>query len=224
MQTSYPNESLRIVIADDHSIFRHGLVTFINELSFCKVEGQAGDGKELIKVVEKTKPNIVITDIQMPKMNGYHATSYITQHFPDIGIIGISIFENEYSILKMLQAGAKGYLLKTADKSEITKAILRVSQNETYIASDILHKLSGMYRNTMTRNTGKIPELTAKELEVIRLICKQYLTKEIASMLNTSMRSIESAKERIQNKIGVRNLAGIIIFAFQTGLVTVNEC
>ena len=215
---------IRIVIADDHAIYRHGLTSVISGIPFFNVIGQASNGQELVELVDQMHPDIVITDIEMPVMNGISATSAVMENHPKTGVIALSIFDNEQTIMKMLQVGAKGYLLKNSDLGEITTAIERVTQNDMYISSVVCSKLTQLFRQPAHGSVNiSTPLFTDKEISVIKLVCRQYLTKEIADELNTSIRAVESAKERIQHKIGTRNMIGIVVYALKNGIVMINE-
>lgn len=204
---SITDTPIRIVIADDHVIFREGLSWLFKNKSYIKIIGQAINGKELVQLVEEKAPDIVITDIMMPEMNGIEATKIITSKFPETGIIALTMLDNESIVLDMLEAGAKGYLLKTDNKEQILQAVLSVKARQTYYCSTASNKLIQFVgRSNFTHSkTGTKPHFTERELDIIRLICKEHCSKEIAYQLNINRRSVETARERIQEKIGAKN-------------------
>ena len=176
---------IRVVIADDHEIFREGLEVLFKKQNDIELVGEAGNGRELINITEQLHPDVVITDIKMPVTDGIEATKYLTGKHPEIGIIALSMFDDENLIVDMLEAGAKGYLIKNAHKHEILAAIRTVYNQENYFCNHStvkLAKMIGKSRFNSSRSPDK-PEFNEKEKEVIRLICEELSNKEIASNL-----------------------------------------
>lgn len=217
-----PNTTpIRIVIADDHLIFRKGLIASLLQVPHFELVGIAGNGEELITVVENQKPDVVLTDIKMPIMDGVKATSIIHNNFPDIGVIALSMFEDKNIMLQLVRAGARGYLLKNISQEDMVLAIKTVNQDKSYYFTS---SISGLLRQD--DDPYYLPNLTLlkftdKELEVMKLICMEYSNKEIANMTGSSLRSVESAKERIQKKTNSKNAVGIALFALVNRIVKV---
>lgn len=214
-------ERIRVIIADDSTIFRTGLISTLQQEPQIEIIDQAGNGKELVRSVETHNPDVVITDIHMPIMDGIQATSIIADRFPATGIIALSMLDSEDVIMQMFNAGAKGYILKSADTKEIVTAVTSVSKNSTYYSNGSLSRF--IARSQMKRRKLSFPDLTDKELKIVKLICQQQSSKEIASKLNTTVRAVESAKERIQSKTGARNMVGIALYAVSKTIVPLNE-
>jgi DNA-binding NarL/FixJ family response regulator len=208
---------IRIVLADDHEIFRDGFRVMLKKQPSVDLVGEAGDGEELIKLVRATCPDVIITDIKMPNMDGIQATKTLTKEFPDIGIISLSMFDEENLIIDMLEAGAKGYLLKNADKNEIIAAVQAVYNKQTYYCNHTSRKLTKMIAESSfdPYKRHKAPEFSEKEISVMRLVCQEMSNKEIAERLFLSVRTIEGYRERIQEKINARNTAGIVVYAIK---------
>ncbi len=215
---------IKIVLADDHEIFRDGFRVMIKKQPSVVLAGEASNGEELIELALKLKPDVVVTDIKMPKLDGLEATKRLTRDMPGTGIIALSMSDEENLIVDMLEAGAKGYLLKNAHKEEIIEAIKTVNMGQSYYCNDTSLKLAEMIGKSrhgqVLRN--KKPEFTEKDLEVIRCICQQMSNKEIASQLHLSIRTIEGYRDRIQEKIGARNAAGIVVYAIKNKIYQVN--
>lgn len=211
---------IQIILADDHEIFRDGFNVLLRKQNEIKLIGEASNGSELIQIAGKLKPDIILTDIKMPKVDGIEATNIITSRYPDINIIALSMFDDDNLIIDMLEAGAKGYLLKSAHKTEIIDAIKTVYRNETYYCKSTSSKLVQMIAQSRFDPYKEIqkPKFTTKEIEVIRFICQGASNKIIATKLFLSIRTIEGYRERIQEKMRVSNTAGIVVYAIKTGI------
>lgn len=214
------NSPIRIVLADDHEIFRDGFHVMLKRQSDIQLVGEAANGVDLIKITEKLLPDIVITDIKMPKLDGIDATKIITKKFPGINIIAFSMFDDDNLIIDMLEAGAKGYLLKSAHKKEIIEAIKTVYKNDTYYCKSTSTKLVIMIGQSRFDPYKEIqkPEFSQREIDIITMICQEASNKEIALKLFLSIRTIEGYREKIQEKIKAKNAAGIVIYAIKTGI------
>jgi DNA-binding NarL/FixJ family response regulator len=212
------NVFITVVIADDHEIFRDGFKTMAKKFPEIKVIGEAQDGQELIEVVEKLHPDVVLTDIKMPRMDGIAATKYLVKL--NANVIALSMFDEDNLIMDMLEAGAKGYLLKNAAKQEIIQAIDTVHRGKTFYCKDTSEKLLKMIVKSNFNPYAKLkmPQFTQRELEVIRLICDQLSAKEIGVRLNLSTRTIEGHREKILEKMEVHNTAGIVVYAIKAGI------
>ncbi|HEX6332621.1 MAG TPA: response regulator transcription factor [Flavisolibacter sp.] len=209
--------AITVVIADDHEIFRDGFKAMIRKHPAVEIIGEAANGDELIRQVAELQPDIVITDIHMPKMDGLEATREIARRFPFVGIIALSMSDQESSIVEMLEAGAKGYLLKNAPKEEIIEAIMAVQNNHTYYCTGTSASLARLIARSGF-NPGKRtkkPEFSEKEIQVMRYICEELTTKEIAANMHLSVRTIEGYRDRIQEKINAKNSAGIVVYAIR---------
>ncbi len=211
------NGPIQLLLADDHEIFMNGFKLMFRKNTDITIIGQALNGQELIEKAMVLKPDIVITDIHMPVMDGILATIELTRLLPSTGIIALSMANEESQIVEMLEAGAKGYLLKDSDKSEIIAAIKAVYNNEYYYCESTDHKLAmliGESRFNPAEPTN-IPTFTERQLEIIKLICQGHSYQEIADLLYLSKRTVEWHVNRIIEKIGVKNQAGIIVYAIR---------
>lgn len=211
---------IRVVLADEHEIFRDGFNEMIKKQSAIVLVGEAANGADLIKVTKKLLPDIIITGIKMPELNGIEATTILTKKFPGINIIALSAFDDDNHIIDMLEAGAKGYLLKSAPKKEIIKAIKTVFKNKTYYCKSTTAKLlemTGQNRFNPYREIKK-PEFSKREIDIITMICQGVYNKEIASALCLSTRTIEGYREKIYEKIDAKKTAGIVKYAIKNGI------
>jgi DNA-binding NarL/FixJ family response regulator len=217
--------SIRLVIADDHEIFRDGLVLMLSKQQDIELVGQAGNGKQLVSLVNELQPDVVMTDVKMPIMDGIEATRFLLSQHPDLKIIALSMFDEENLIVDMLEAGAKGYLLKNADKQEILDAIHSVYEEKPYYCHHTTSRLASLISKSKFNPYKKKdpPGFTEREIEIIRLICQQLTAQEIADKVFLSKRTVEGHRTRILEKMNVKNTAGVVIYALKHRLVTEEE-
>jgi DNA-binding NarL/FixJ family response regulator len=211
--------TIKLIIADDHEIFRDGLKLMLARQDEIELIGEADNGKDLVEMVEKLHPDVVMTDIKMPIMDGIEATRHLTEHFPEVGIIGLSMFNEDNLIIDMLEAGAKGYLLKNADKKEVLEAIKTVYQQDNYYCRQTSAKLAQMIaKSKFNPFTQKVrPEFSEREKEIIALICQEFTNKEIGEKLFLSSRTVEGYRMKILEKMNVKNTVGIVVYAMKHG-------
>jgi DNA-binding NarL/FixJ family response regulator len=211
---------IRIVLADDHDIFREGFDTLLKKQTDIIQVGEATNGAELVKLTDRVLPDVVLTDIQMPEMDGIEATKKITQKHPHIQIIALTMFNDDNYIIEMLESGARGYLLKNSHKSEVFEAIRSVYRNQTYYCKHTSAKLTEMIARSRFNPFKQVPKIsfTPRETDIILLICREFSNKEMADKLQLSVRTIEGYREKIQEKMEVKNTAGIVVYAIRNGL------
>lgn len=214
---------IKIVIADDHEIFRKGLLSLFKSQRGFEVVGEAGDGIEVISVLEKNEPDVVLLDISMPKVNGLNIIPQIKKLFPKVKIILLTMHDETPFLNKALALGANGYVLKTTGEEELFKAIRRVQSGETavdpFLAGEAL-KLSlagSITKKKIAESSGA--NLSEREIETLRLVAKGYTDKEISDMLNISIKTVEKHKLRIKEKTGIKRLASMIKFAIENGYI-----
>jgi DNA-binding NarL/FixJ family response regulator len=214
---------IRIILADDHEIFRDGFKVMLKKQPAVQLVAEASNGEELVKLTHELKPDVVVTDIKMPRLDGVEAAKRLTHDLPQIGIIALSMFDEENLIVDMLEAGAKGYLLKNAHKDEIIEAINTVNMGQTYYCNDTSSKLAQMIARSNFKPSMKPakPDFSEKEFAVIRFICQEMSNKEMAYHLNLSIRTIEGYRDRILEKIGAKNAAGIVVYAIKNNIYQV---
>ena len=206
-----------IILADDHEIFRDGFAIMISKIPEIRLIGEASNGEELIKLTRELRPDVVVTDIKMPKMDGIEATKRLKKEFPELGIISLSLFDEEDLIVEMLEAGAKGYLLKSAHKEEIIAAVKSVNKDEPYYCRDTTNKLAQMIAKSNFNPYKNIarPEFSEREIAIIRMICREFSNKQIAEELSLSKRTVEGYRETILQKIEAKNSVGIVVYAIK---------
>ena len=212
--------TIKLIIADDHEIFRDGLKLMLARQDEIELIGEADNGKDLLELVEKQHPDVVLTDIKMPIMDGIEATRILSEKYPDLGIIGLSMFNEDNLIIDMLEAGAKGYLLKNADKKEVLEAIKTVYQQDNYYCRQTSSKLAQMIAKSKFNPFAQKnrTEFSDREKEIIALICQEFTNKEIGEKLFLSSRTVEGYRMKILEKMNVKNTVGIVVYAMKHGL------
>lgn len=209
---------IKVLIADDHGVFRKGLKLLLSELQQVQVIGEASNGQELVRRCTELEPDVIITDISMPLMDGITATREIIRRKLPARVVVLSAFSGEEPILQMLDAGALGYVLKSAETSEIGEAISTVYHHKPYFCQAITEKLTDIVsRNYQSQPRANIV-FTEREKEIIRMICNEATSKEIAHSLHLSKRTVEGHRTRIMDKIGAKSIAGVITYAMEKGL------
>jgi DNA-binding NarL/FixJ family response regulator len=214
-------KNISLVIADDHEIFLDGLALMINKQENMTLVGQAFNGRELIQLVTDKKPDIVLTDIKMPFLDGIGACRLMLQQNPQLKIIALSMYDEEDLIVEMLEAGAKGYLLKNADKREILEAIHTVNDGNIFYCKHTSTRLASLIvKSKFDPHKKKSGDLfTERERQIIRLICQQNTAQEIGEQLFLSKRTVEGYRTRILEKMEVKNTAGVVVFALKHNMI-----
>lgn len=209
-------EIAKVIIVDDHVIFRKGLYTILNEIDFVKVVGEASNGNELLDLLKKQSVDVILMDIKMPVMDGIEATKKVSAKYPEIKIIALTMFEEISYFNKMIDAGASGFLLKKTTTEELERAINLVLEDESYFSEEFMSSVN-MYLKPKQKETAIT--LTDREQEVLEMICKGYSNVEIASFLGVSSRTVDGFRARLFEKTGAKNAPNLVMFAIKNGLV-----
>ena len=214
-------DSIRVLIVDDHEPFLNGLRTLLSSFSGIEVISEATNGDDAIRLAEKYQPDIILMDIQMPGINGIEATRLIHQSSPHIGIVVLTMFEDDDSVFASMRAGARGYLLKGADQSEISRAILSVNSGEALFGPGIARRLINFFTNINPSQGEKpFPELTDREHEVLNLIAQGLNNSDISQQLVISSKTVRNHVSNIFSKLQVVDRAQAIIRARDAGMGT----
>jgi len=214
-------EIINVAIADDHKIFRKGVILSLKTFHNIRFILEAENGEELIKGIEKEQPDIVLMDLKMPVKDGIETTKYLNKHFPQVRILILTMFEDERFVSHMMEIGANGYLLKSADPAEIKRAIMEVTVKGYYLnnfVNRILLKKSHAKQKVIPNLNNDI-SLSERERDVVKYICMEYTAQEIAQKLEVSPRTVEAIKDRLMERFGTKNTAGLVFFAVKNNLI-----
>jgi DNA-binding NarL/FixJ family response regulator len=211
--------SIKIILADDHALLRHGLSKSFQNEKDMEVIAQAKDGRTTVELVRELKPDVVIMDIGMPDLNGIEATRQIKQEHPKVKVIGLSMHSSKNFIIEMFRAGAVGYLLKDCEFDELVNAIRLVVTNKTYISpaiSDIV--VENYMRQSPGSDNSAFSILSKREREVLQLLTEGKTTKQIAKRLHISSKTVEAHRLNMMNKLKIDSIAQLTKYAIQEGL------
>ena len=210
-------EKIKIVITDDHKLFRKGMAALLSDFDFIGEISEAGNGEELLALLqnEKPLPDVILLDLKMPVLDGVEAHQQIRTLYPDVKVIILTMEDDEQYILHLINEGVNGYLLKNADPEEVEKSILRVLENGYYFSEDISNIVLRNLKKKEKSEAVINPDFTDRELQVLELICREFSNGEIAEAMNISIRTAEGYRQKLVEKSGARNIAGLVIMAIK---------
>ncbi|HEX5222354.1 MAG TPA: response regulator transcription factor [Verrucomicrobiae bacterium] len=213
------NEPIRVLVVDDHPIVRRGIVMCLALQERIQVVGEAADGREAMEKIRVLKPDVVLMDIDMPQMNGMAATDLLRREQPSIKVIILSMYSNTDYVMRIIECGARGFVLKEAAPEELVQAIESVHAGQTHFSPDVAR----VALNQVVRGSGEstpLSRLTNREREVLVQIADGLSNKEIASQLSIGVRTVETHRERIMRKLDIHSVAGLTRFAISQGMVS----
>lgn len=210
-------DPIQIALVDDHKLFRSGIAYLINNFHRYSVLFEAGDGEDMIrKINPKLKPDIILLDISMPKMDGISTARWLRTNHPEIKIVVLSMFEDAEKVLTMVRMGVKGYLLKDSEPSEFEDALLKVSQNEIYypefVTKHLVHNINIDYT---------LAKLNSREVEFLKLASTELTYKEIAEHMCISSRTVDGYRDQLFDKLGIKSRIGLVLYAIKNKLIEV---
>ena len=208
-----------IIIVDDHLIFRQGLKSLVTVENIATVIGEASNGMEFIELLSHLKPDLVLMDIDMPRMNGMEATQKALELMPDLKIIAFSMFSDEEYYYKMIDVGVKGFILKSSGISELEKAIQDVMMGESYFSNELLRKIINNFGHKTPIKPAENISLTARETEVLQQICLGLNNNEIAEKLFISAKTVKTHRSNLLEKTHCKNTPGLILYAVKNKII-----
>ncbi|MDX8339583.1 response regulator transcription factor [Draconibacterium sp. IB214405] len=217
-------EKTSIIIVDDHKIFRDGLILLLSNFDFVSVIGQAANGEEFLELIENVQPDIVLMDINMPKMNGIEATKQALKKYPDLKVIALTSFADDEYIEQMISSGVEGYMLKRSDIEDFETAIKKVAEGGSYFSSEIIKVISRNLYKDKERKSGEqiLANFTTREKEILNLICEGLNNEQIAELIHLSPKTVEKHKSNLFQKTETFNTVNLVIYAFKNQLTRFN--
>ena len=222
MVQSVNQSKIRILVADDHPVVRAGIRSYLSNSDRVEIVGEASDGREAITKARELQPDIVFMDTYMPRMNGLVAAKLLTQQAPGVKVLMHSVHNGHEYVLQMIRSGARGYVLKNASLEELPRAIERVVQGEGYFNSEEARQAFTEHaKSPQKRKDRRVSELSEREMEVLGKIAEGRSNREIAAEFGLSVRTIETHRERIMQKLQIHNVAGLIKYAISHGVTSI---
>jgi DNA-binding NarL/FixJ family response regulator len=212
--------AVRVLLADDHKLFRAGIRALLQTVGDVEVVAEAGDGREALRLIAMQRPDVVLIDIMMPNLNGLDAAARIGRAFPRTRVVILSMNADEDSVLKALRAGAVGYLVKNADPAELELAIRAVARGERFLSAAVSAHVIAACLGQVDKEQSSLDRLTLRQREVLQLIAEGHTTKEIAAKLNISPKTAEAYRGELMKALEIHDIASLTRYAIRTGLVS----
>ena len=214
---------IRVMLADDHALFRAGIRSLLESIEGVEIVGEARSGHEALSMVAQRKPDVLLLDVSLPELNGIEVAERL-RDAPGTRVLILSMFANEEYVLRSLRAGAAGYLLKDSTVVELEAALRSVANGGSYLSPAVSgHVLAAYVRRVGDDGVPAEPTLTPRQREVLQLIAEGYATKEIASRLNLSAKTVETHRAQLMERLGIHDVAGLVRYAIRAGIVSADE-
>lgn len=213
-------KTIRILIADDHALVRAGFRSLLEKVDGCEIVADVGDGREALRLLEQLHPDVVLMDVKMPGLNGLEATARITRDYPNVRVVILSMYTNEEYVIQALRAGAVGYLLKDAAIPELHLAVQAAVRGEMYLSPAISKRVLMDYIQLVGGGGGMLDALTGRQREVLQLIAEGNTIKEVAQILQISVKTAEAHRTQLMERLDIHDVTGLVRFAIRVGLVT----
>ena len=216
----HTKKKINLAVVDDQQLFRRGIISLLKEFNDFNIMLEAPDGKVFLEEIRKKQPDVVLLDIEMPVLDGVKTTEQVRMLYPDVKIIILTLHDEESFIVHLIEKGAHGFLLKNNEIETVVEAIHSVVETGYYFSDRVSRAMvKGLMHSKMIVPSFNTVNLTEREIEIIRLICKEYTNKEMSEELCLSIRTIDGHRKRIIEKIGARNTAGVVMYAMKNNLV-----
>lgn len=212
--------AIRVMLADDHALVRAGIRALLQGLGDVEVVGEAGDGREALHLLETQHPDVLLLDLMMPGLGGLEALARVRREFPQVRVLVLSMHANEEYVLRALRDGAAGYLLKGATRPELEMAVRAVARGETYLSPAMSKSVVEGYLRSSAAGGSAEAQLTPRQREVLQLIAEGHTNKEIAQRLGVSVKTVETHRMQLMERLGVHDVAGLVRYAVRIGLVS----
>jgi two-component system nitrate/nitrite response regulator NarL len=221
-QSSPMKKRIKLLLVDDHPVVRKGIASCLAQHDYLQIIGEAADGREALRKARESVPDIILMDIDMPHMNGLAVTDLLRKELPKIKVLILSMHSNTDYVLRIIQSGARGYVLKGASTEELLRAIDAINDGEAFFSPEVARAALNQYVKGSGAPGAQATQLTNREREVLVHIADGLSNKEIASQLGVGVRTIETHRERIMRKLNIHSVAGLTKYAISQGLVSLN--
>lgn len=211
--------AIRVVLADDHTVVRTGIRAMLERIAGIEILGEASNGREALALVEQHRPHLLLTDIGMPELNGLELTARVTKDFPGTRVIILSMHAAEEYVWQALRAGAAGYLLKDTDAKELEVAIKTVMESKSYLTSAVSRQVVENYMQRLGNGASALDILTQRQREILQLIAEGKSTKEIARTLSISVKTVETHRTSLMDRLQIYDIPGLVRYAIRMGVV-----
>jgi DNA-binding NarL/FixJ family response regulator len=210
---------IRVLLADDHKLVRAGFRAMLNSLGNMEVVAETGDGREALELLRQHRPDIALVDITMPSLTGLEVATRVTRDFPDIRVIILSMHTTEDYIARAMRAGVAGYLLKNADPVELELAIRAALSGDIYLSPAVSKQMVENYMRRLGSDETPGEPLTARQREILQLIAEGKATKDIAALLDLSVKTVETHRKQLMDRLGIHDVAGLVRYAIRSGII-----
>jgi len=220
MKNQDPNHTIKVIIADDHVLFRQGVKTALSVKKDVELIAEADNGMQLLNLLKHMQPDVILLDIQMPIMDGITTLPEIRKLYPQVKVIILSMHNDHSMISKLMEIGANSYLTKNSDSENIYNAIKTCYEQEFYF-NELTNKalLSGLRTRRTEASAPQEANLTEKETAILKMMCEEKTTKEIADIVDISPRTVEAIRDKLKTKTGARSMAGLVMYAVKNGII-----
>jgi DNA-binding NarL/FixJ family response regulator len=215
--------TLRVVLVEDHALVRAGIRSLLEKLADLEVVAEAGDGRTALSLIAQHQPDVVLMDIKMAGLNGLEATARIVRDMPGVRVVILSMYANEEYVIQALRAGASGYLLKDAGTAELEVAVRAAARGETYLSPAISRRMIQDYLEVVGGEGGALEQLTPRQREVLQLVAEGNSVKEIAQLLHLSVKTVETHRSQLMERLDIHDVVGLVRYAIRVGLVASDE-
>ena len=215
-------KKIRVLLADDHTLVRAGIRALLERVEGVEIVAEAGDGRQTLELIERYRPDVVLLDLSMPTLNGLEVLKEAREKFLDVRFIVLTVHDNDEYAIQALRSGAAGFIPKSAASTDLETALTAVLEGEDYLSPQISQQAILKYLKS-TRSDRFPNALTPRQREILQMIAQGYSTKKIAQRLNITVKTVESHRTQLMERLGIYDIAGLVKYAIRTGLVQIDE-
>lgn len=212
--------TVRVLLAEDHAMVRSGIKSLLEDVEWIEVVGEASNGRQALQFLRQNSADVVVMDITMPGLNGLEATARVKRTMPAVQVLILSMYANEEHVIQAFRQGASGYLVKDAAASELEKAIGAVARGERFMGSSLDAARIKQHLDSPSKSVSSLDRLTPRQREILQLVVEGNKTREIADMLTVSVKTVETHRAQLMDRLGIRDVAGLVKYSIRVGLLS----